>query len=209
MKTLISSVGMMMVCGMALAQGPAVITAQAGGPGQVFLERGGSESLPLPPPGDFMYFRTGMGMGGPMMGQVTMRAGMDEWWKNPELAQKVGLSDAQVEQLDNISYDSRMKMIDLRATLEKEQLTLRHELQTDHPNEDEVLGQVDKVSQARAAVMKAHVQTMLATRNVLTPEQWKKLQAARRTFHRRVFVRRRFRDHGMPMPATREALPKP
>jgi Spy/CpxP family protein refolding chaperone len=209
MKTLISSVGMMvMVCGLALAQEPPVVAAQAG-PDQVFIERGGAESvpLPLPPPGNIRYFRTGMDMGRQMGGAVEIRRGMEEWWKDPELAQKVGLSDAQVQQLDKISYDSQMKMIDLQATLEKEQLTLRHELQADHPNEDEVLGQVDKVSQARAAVMRAHVQTMLATRNVLTAEQWKKLQTSRKTFHRRFIVRQRSDDDGMPM--MKGMAPKP
>jgi Spy/CpxP family protein refolding chaperone len=209
MKTLISSMGMVvMFCGLAMGQaGP--MMGQAGS-GKVFIERGGAESMPLPPPGDVTYFRAGMGMGGPM-GEMGMRGPMGEWWKNPELAQKVGLSDEQTQQLDKISYESRLKMIDLRATLEKEQLMLGRQLQADHPNEDEALGQVDKVSQARAAVERARVQTMLSTRNVLTVEQWKKLQTSMLTFHRRFSVRRGFGGgsggHGMPM--MRGTPPKP
>jgi Spy/CpxP family protein refolding chaperone len=192
MKTLLSSVGMVvMFCGLAMGQEGPVVIGQAG-PGRMFIERGRTESMPLPPGGDMFYFRARTNLGGPM----------DEWWKNPELAQKVGLSDEQTQQLDKISYESQLKMIDLRATIEKEELTLGQQLRADHPNEDEVLGQVDKVSQARAAVERARVQTMLATRNVLTPDQWKKLKAARMDFHRGVFMRRGFGGgfggHGMP-----------
>jgi Spy/CpxP family protein refolding chaperone len=189
MKTLISSLGMVvMFCGLAMGQV---------GPGGAFNESGGPESVPLPPPGNVTYFRSGMGFGGPM-GAISIGRRMGEWWKNPELAQKVGLSDAQTQQLDKISYESRLKMVDLRATLEKEQLMLGQQLQADHPNEDAVLGQVDKVSQARAAIERARVQTMLATRKVLTPEQWKKLQTSRMDFHRRIFVRRGSGGRGMP-----------
>lgn len=182
MKTLMSSVGMVvMSCGLAMAQA---------GPGSMFIRTGGPEGGPLPPPGNVTYFRARMRMGGPM----------GEWWKNPELAQKIGLSDQQTQQLDKISYDSQLKMIDLRATLEKEQLMLGQMLQADHPNENEVLGQVDKVSQARAAIERARVQRMLAIRNVLTVEQWQKLKAARMQFHRGFGMGAgRFGGRGMPM----------
>jgi len=202
MKRLLSSVGMMvMFCGLAMGQAD---------PGQVFIERGGAESMPLPPPGDVTYFRARTHMGG-AMGEMSIRGPMGEWWKNPELAQKVGLSDEQTQQLDKISYESRLKMIDLHATLEKQGLILGRLLQADHPNEDEALGQVDKVSQARAAVERARVQTMLSTRNVLTAEQWKKLRTARMDFHRGSFMRRGFGggSGGHAMPKMWGTPPKP
>ena len=210
MKTLLSGVGMVVLfCGMAMAQDGPMVMGHAG-PGKMFLESGGEETMPLPPPGDVLYFRARTHMGGPLHGL------MGEWWKNPELAQKVGLSDEQAQKLDKISFESRLQMIDLRATLEKEQLMLGQQLQADHPNEDSVLGQVDKVSQARAAVERARVQTMLATRNVLTADQWKKLKAARMDFHHEFFVGRGFekgfRDHGFGghgMSKSWETPPKP
>jgi Spy/CpxP family protein refolding chaperone len=210
MKTLLSSVGMVvLLCGMAMAQDGPMMMGHAG-PGKMFMERGGAETMPFPPPGDAFYFRGRTHMGGPMHGM------MGQWWKNPELAQKVGLSDDQTAKLDKISYESKLQMIDLRATLEKEQLMLGQQLQADQPNKDEVLGQVDKVSQARAAVARARVQTMLSTRSVLTADQWKKLKAARMDFHHGPFMWRGrgegfgghgFGGHGMPMKG--ETPPKP
>ncbi len=181
-KTIVSSVGLVvMFCG--LAMGQAVH-------GEMFTNGPGPESMSSPRDGNATFFRARAGFGGPMaLGGMRMRGRMGEWWKNPELAQRIGLTDDQAQQLDKISYQSQLKMIDLQATLEKERLTLGHELQADHPNEDAVLGQVDKVSQARAAVERSRVQTMLSMRNVLTLEQWKKLKTSRMDFHRRFFVR--------------------
>ncbi len=207
MKRLLSSVGIVvMFCGLAMGQeGPTVAQAdpmmgQAGG-GNVLIEREETRGMRVPPPGDVFYFRTHRAMRGPMGGMMGgpmhMHGPMGEWWKNPELAQRVGLSDDQTQQLDKISYESRLKMIDLRATLEKQQLMLGEMLEADQPNEDAVLGQVDKVSQARGAISRARVETMLSTRKVLTPEQWKKLKTSRMGFHRD-FGHRRFGGHFMP-----------
>lgn len=205
MKKLLTSVGMvLMFCGLAMGQEGPMVTAQAIH-GRMFMERGGAESMPAPPPGDAFYFRA-----------RRMHRPMGEWWKNPKLAQEVGLTDQQTAKLDKISYESQLQMIDLRATLDKERLMLGRQLQADHPNEDAVLGQVDKVSQARAAVERARVQTLLATRSVLSAEQWKKLKAARMDFHRQVFVRRGFGEgfagHGFGghlMPPKEDKLPQP
>jgi Spy/CpxP family protein refolding chaperone len=128
--------------------------------------------------------------GGPMM--WFHGRGMGQWWRNPEVAERIGLNDQQKQQLEKISQDSRLKMIDLRANLEKQQVILGPMLQTYHPEEAAVLAQVEKVSQARAAVEKQRVQTMLACRSVLTEEQWNKLRSSRMEV-RRTFVRRGFR----------------
>lgn len=112
------------------------------------------------------------------------RGEMGQWWRNPELVEKIGLSDQQKQQLEKISQASRLEMIDLRAGLEKQQVILGPMLQTYHPDEAQVLAQVGKVSQARAALDKARVQAMLDSRNVLTEEQWNKLKESRMGFHR-------------------------
>lgn len=122
--------------------------------------------------------------------------GMGAWWMNPEAAEMIGLSDQQKQQLEKIHQDGRLKMIDLRADLEKQEVILGPMLKTYHPDEAQVLAQVEKVSQARAALEKARVQTMLASRNVLTEEQWKKLQDSRMGFQRRIGPRRGFHHPG-------------
>src|ERR1017187_1588912 len=73
----------------------------------------------------------------------------------------------------------RAKLIDLRASLEKAELTLEPLMSDDSPNEAKILAQIDKVAQARAELEKANAGFLLAIRAKLTPEQWKQMQAFR------------------------------
>src|SRR5438445_8845949 len=50
---------------------------------------------------------------------------MGKWWKNSETAQKLQLTDNQIQQLDQIFYEHRMKLIDYGANMEKEDLKLQ------------------------------------------------------------------------------------
>jgi Spy/CpxP family protein refolding chaperone len=180
-----------------VVEGPDTVAAEAGsaagamqGPDTMMLKEG-----PDGPPGPgqrVVSIRTKGPMGpGPMM--WFRGRGMGEWWRNPQVAEKIGLSDQQKQQLEKISLDSRLKMIDLRADLEKQEVILGPMLQTYHPDEAQVLAQVDKASQARAALEKERVQTMLASRGVLTEDQWNKLKDERmgsnRVFRRQGFTR--------------------
>jgi Spy/CpxP family protein refolding chaperone len=189
-------------------EGPDTVAVQAGpggdlmqGPGPVALNAGPGDEGMLGPENRVFQMR----VRGPMGGGNVMwyhRGGMGSWWRNPRVAEEIGLSDQQKQQLEKISLDSRLKMIDLRADLEKQQVILGPMLESYHPDEAQVLEQVDKVSQARAALEKERVESMLTTRNVLTEEQWNKLKESRMGFHRE-FQRRDFHRHmGPPTPAT-------
>lgn len=175
-----------------------VLMAQAGPAGGF---AGGQVTARTGPGGGFMQgpgpmFRMRM-MGrmghGPMM--WFHGRGMGQWWKNPQISQKIGLSEQQTQQLEKIHQDGRLKMIDLRANLEKQEVILGPMLQTYHPDEAQVLAQLEKVSQARAELARARIETMLASRSVLTEQQWKQLQDWRMGFHRG-FGRRGFQRRG-------------
>ena len=104
------------------------------------------------------------------------------WWKDPELVQKLHLSDDQVQKLNKIAHDSQIHEIDLRADLEKQDAVLRFQMETDAPDEAQVLAQIDKVTQARAKLEKSHVEMLLATRRVLTTDQAQRLRDLRPKF---------------------------
>ena len=105
-----------------------------------------------------------------------MRGGEPKWWKNPDLVQKLNLSDEQVKKLDKIAQERQIQDVDLRADLRKQEIALESQMEKDPPDEAQVLAQVDKVTQARANLEKSHVEMMLAVRHVLTAEQAKKLR---------------------------------
>jgi protein CpxP len=101
------------------------------------------------------------------------------FWNNPELAERLKLTDDQRKSMDAILLQHREKLVDLRASLEKAELKLEPLMQDDQPNEAKVLASIDEVAQARAELEKANARFLLAIRGKLTPEQWKQVQAFR------------------------------
>ena len=123
------------------------------------------------------------------------------WWNNPEIAQKVGLSADQQKKMDDIFQQHRLKLVDLHANLEKQQILIRPLIEADNPNESQVLAQIDKIAQARAELEKADAHMLFDIRKVLTADQWQKLKVLHQQ-HREEMMRRGergergWRDHG-------------
>jgi Spy/CpxP family protein refolding chaperone len=112
------------------------------------------------------------------------QGGHGRWWNNPKVVEQLKLTDEQRKAFDGILLDHRAKLIDLRASLEKAELTLEPLMSDDPPNETKILAQIDKVAQARAELEKANAGFLLAIRAKLTPEQWKQVQAFRANHER-------------------------
>lgn len=102
------------------------------------------------------------------------------WWKNSDVAKAIGLNDNQVQKIEQIFQDSRMKLVDIHANLQKEEIKLEPLLEADNPDEGAVLSAIDRIAAARATLVKANAQMAFAIRRVLTPDQWKKLREFRR-----------------------------
>jgi Spy/CpxP family protein refolding chaperone len=98
------------------------------------------------------------------------------WWSDPVLAQKLGLTPDQQKKMDDLVQQGRLKLIDLNASLQKEETILEPLLSADRPDESKVLLQIDRVAQARAELEKANARMLLGVRSLLSQEQWKKLQ---------------------------------
>jgi Spy/CpxP family protein refolding chaperone len=113
------------------------------------------------------------------------------WWDNPELAQKLGLTEDQQKKMDDIFQQSRLKLIDANASVQKEEAILEPLISADQPDEPKVLAQIDRVAQARAELEKTNARMLLGLRRILTPDQWKKLQEQRREGRGHVFFERR------------------
>jgi Spy/CpxP family protein refolding chaperone len=152
----------------------ACIAVAQGGPGPG-MGHGSQMGMPCPMEGG----GPGMGHGmGPGMGHGGMGMGMGgKWWKNSELVKKLGLSEAQVQQIEKTFQDHRLQLIDLRAALEKQEVTMQPLVDAERPDEAKVTAQIDKVAQARADLEKSNAKMLLAIRRILTVEQWKQLQA--------------------------------
>jgi periplasmic protein CpxP/Spy len=114
---------------------------------------------------------------------------LGKWWKNSEIVRELGLSDAQINQIEQTFLEQRLKLIDLRAELEKQEARLQPLIEADQPDETKVSAQIDQVLAARGRLEKANAMMMLAIRRVLSVEQWKKLQTiqhGREQMHQRM-----------------------
>jgi Spy/CpxP family protein refolding chaperone len=105
--------------------------------------------------------------------------GMGRWWDNPQVAKDLNLAPDQKQKMDDVFQQNRMKLIDLHASLQKEEATLDPLINADSPDETKILAQIDRVAQARAELEKANARMLLSVRQTLTADQWTKLKAAR------------------------------
>jgi Spy/CpxP family protein refolding chaperone len=108
-------------------------------------------------------------------GRPLMAAG--RWWKRAGVAKALGLDDAQVQKIEQIFQDSRLKLVDLHANLQKDEIKLEPMIEADNPDENAVMGAIDRIAADRAELVKANAKMAFAIRRVLTPEQWKKLRS--------------------------------
>jgi protein CpxP len=99
------------------------------------------------------------------------------WWDDPEMARKVGLSADQQKKMDDILQQNRLKLIDLNASLRREEAVLEPLVRTGQLDDSRILPQIDRVAQARAELEKANGRLLIGLRHVLTADQWQKLQA--------------------------------
>lgn len=130
--------------------------------------------------------KMGPGSGSGFDGRPGFRSSpMGMWWKNPDLIQKLGLTADQQKRMDDIFQQSRLQLIDLRANVEKQEVMMEPMLAANPPDTNKILAQIDHTAQARAELEKANARMLLGIRNVLTPDQWTKLQAERRSHRMR------------------------
>ena len=158
-----------------------------------------STAVQPPPPPDggprrvtrYQTFSRTMNSDGMLTGERLGPPGI--WWKNPDVIQKLSITADQQKRMDDIFQQSRLQLIDLKANVEKQEVTLEPMLSANPPDTNKVLAQIDKIAQARAELEKANARMLLSIRTVLTPDQWTKLQEDERSNRKMIILRK-----GMP-----------
>lgn len=151
---------------MAVFLAPIVVAGQSGFPPHMLSASGVEEGLPWvvaqmvpgPPPGP-----------GPRPPR-DMGPGMGAWWKRSEVVKRLGLSETQVGQIEQTFLEHRLRLVDLRADLEKQELLLQPLLDADRPDEANVVTQIDRITTARGKLEKQNAMMMLAIRRVPSAE---------------------------------------
>ena len=115
--------------------------------------------------------------GPPPMERSFRAGGPGRWWDNPNAAQQVGITDDQKKKMDDIFQQHKLRLIDLKAALEKQEAVMQPLIESDQPDEGRILSQIDAIAQARAELEKENSRMLFGIRTVLTADQWKKLRS--------------------------------
>jgi Spy/CpxP family protein refolding chaperone len=99
------------------------------------------------------------------------------WWRNPQYVSILGLTAEQQKKMDAVFQASRVNLIDLKATLDKEEAILEPLLEAEQLDEAKALTQIDRVANARAELEKGNARMLLGFRQVLTSGQWNRVYA--------------------------------
>jgi len=97
--------------------------------------------------------------------------------ENPRIRMFLGLTDEQVGRLHTIGVEAEKASVQTRADMELRHIELRELLRADNPDHDAIMQKLDEVNALRGKMEKQQVETMLSARNVLTPDQLKKVKA--------------------------------
>jgi Spy/CpxP family protein refolding chaperone len=116
-------------------------------------------------------------MGEGTMGPTRFGPRLGAWWKNSEIVSRLQLSQEQVNKVSQTYLEHKLKLIDLQADLDKQELRLQPLMDIDLPDANKVGAQIDLITAARGKLEKENAMMMLDIRRWLSVEQWKKLKS--------------------------------
>jgi hypothetical protein len=99
------------------------------------------------------------------------------FWRNPAWVETLALSADQQSKMDEVFQQYRLKLIDLTASLQKEELILEPLLGSTRPapEVEKIMTQIDRIADARAELEKANSKMLVSILEVLNADQWSKL----------------------------------
>jgi Spy/CpxP family protein refolding chaperone len=108
-----------------------------------------------------------------------------KWWENQRLVEHLQLTGEQQEQIRGLVYEHAMRMIDLKAAVDRSGLVLREIVVQATFAPDEVRKAFTAFQNARRELESERFELLLAVRQVLTSEQWLQLQRVHQEMQRR------------------------
>ncbi len=113
----------------------------------------------------------------PVRSRASFEGPGGKWWDRAEIVKRLDITPEQQKKMDDAFQQSRLRLIDLHAALEKEEVVMEGLMKGPQLDDAKILPAVDRIAQARAELEKADARLQLALRHVLTPEQWQKLNS--------------------------------
>ena len=99
--------------------------------------------------------------------------------ENDRVKAELKLTDQQVTRLHQIALEGEKAGIKTQAEMRVRGLELRELLRADQPEREVVVKKVQEISDLRGQMMRQHVESLLAAKTVLTPEQQQRFRSLR------------------------------
>lgn len=99
-----------------------------------------------------------------------------KWWKHPNIAKELELTNDQVNQIEAIFSSYRPQMIELDSKLKEKEGKLRDTRRNPNSTREEISKLNDEVEGIRGNMRRVRVDMFLQIRDVLTPQQRTKLE---------------------------------
>lgn len=125
-----------------------------------------------------------------------------------EMAQKLGLSAEQREQIRKTMTETRKQNIEAEAKTKIARIELHELLAADAPDQKKIDAKIAELSRLHETVLRNRVTSMLAVQKILTPEQRAKLKELR-PFGERMRHRMGGSGHGPGMMGPHHMGPRP
>lgn len=102
------------------------------------------------------------------------------WWEDQRLVERIALSTEQQQQIRGLVYERAREMIGLKADVDRAGLDLADSVNSHHFDEQAVRAAFAAFQTARGKLENERFEMVLEVRQVLTDEQWQKLQELKR-----------------------------
>jgi len=104
-----------------------------------------------------------------------MPRGQYAWWNSP-VVQDLKLSDAQRQQIRLTVKEYRVRLLDIRARMEKAENDLESLFNQDPVDSPKANEAIDRLASTRSELTRALSQMSLRLRSLLNAQQWQQLQ---------------------------------
>jgi Spy/CpxP family protein refolding chaperone len=100
-----------------------------------------------------------------------------KWWRRPEIVQSLNLAEEQQNKLETIFRTASSDLIDLRGEVEKQNITLRGDLDQQQLDRAAIRRDAQRLSDARTRLFERELMMLVDMRAVLNDSQWDRMRS--------------------------------